>query len=420
MFDPSLRSPKEKPLFVIGAVLSGLVWIGLVISLVGLAYIAIFALFGWAALSMALARIRGNAVRVSERQLPELHARCVAAAHHLGLAVTPEVYVTQANGVLNAFAVKLLSRNFVVLHSEVIEKSADPRQVDFVIAHEMGHHAAGHLRWRTFLLPYMMVPWLGPAYSRACEYTCDRCGLAFVGDEEAAMRGLLLLSVGGLAPRVSIDAYLAQRLETEGFWAGIYELVSTHPFITRRVAALRAVRSPHEATTQRHPLSYVFAPLFGIAAGTPAAAGMILMVYLGILAAVAIPAFTRYVKRSKTSEAAGNIARIYQGELAYLQASIEAQRGASFVALPSTPPAPPSAQKYPANVQAWGQWTPVGFSIDAAHYYQYSVSADATSFTVRAVGDLDGDGIQSTFERTGRIEGGELMGSQIQITNELE
>ena len=40
------------------------------------------------------------------------------------------------------------------------------------------------------------------------------------------------------------------------------------------------------------------------------------------LAAVAIPAFTRYVKRSKTSEAAGNIAKIYQGELTYYQGAL--------------------------------------------------------------------------------------------------
>ena len=419
MLNPTLRSPKERPLFLLGVAFASLTWLAAAVSIVGLVYVAIFAFFGWAALSLALARIRGNAVRVSERQLPDLHARCVAAAQHLGLAATPEVYVTQADGALNAFATRLLSREFVVLHAELMEKSADPRQVDFVIAHEMGHLAAGHLKWRTFLLPYMMVPWLGAAYSRACEYTCDRCGLSFVGDEEAAARGLLLLAVGGLAPRVSLEAYLDQRLETEGFWAGVYELVSTHPFLTKRVAALRAVRSPHEGATARHPLAYVLAPFFGVAAGTPAAAGMLIVVYLGVLAAVAIPAFTRYVKRSKTSEAAGNVATIYRAELAYYQASLEAN-APSFVTLPPTPPTPPSSAKYPASPGAWSGWAPVGFSIDAAHYYQYSVRADATGFTVRAVGDLDGDGTQSTFERVGRVVNGELVGEPMRIVNELE
>ena len=50
---------------------------------------------------------------------------------------------------------------------------------------------------------------------------------------------------------------------------------------------------------------------------------MIVVVILGILAAVAIPAFTRYVKRSKTAEATGNITKIYQGQLTYYQAALE-------------------------------------------------------------------------------------------------
>ena len=163
-------------------------------------------------------------------------------------------------------------------------------------------------------------------------------------------------------------------------------------------------------------------PVFGLAAGTPAAAGMLVIVYLGILAAVAIPAFTRYVKRSKTVEATSNVAAIYQAELAYYQASVEnlGMHGASFVSLPPTPSAPPSSVKYPAAPGVWSRWAPVGFSIASAHYYQYSVRADLESFTVRAIGDLDNDGVQSTFERVGRVEGGEVFGAPIQIVNELE
>ena len=41
------------------------------------------------------------------------------------------------------------------------------------------------------------------------------------------------------------------------------------------------------------------------------------IVVLGCLAAIAIPAFTRYVKRSKTSEATGNITTISNGVRSY-------------------------------------------------------------------------------------------------------
>jgi hypothetical protein len=36
------------------------------------------------------------------------------------------------------------------------------------------------------------------------------------------------------------------------------------------------------------------------------------------------------------------------------------------------------------------------------------------------VGDLDGDDTNSTYQRQGAIVGGEVQGTQISITNELE
>ncbi len=58
---------------------------------------------------------------------------------------------------------------------------------------------------------------------------------------------------------------------------------------------------------------------------------MIVVVILGILAAVAIPAFSRYIKRSKTTEVAGNIAKIYQGQITYYQQSSETATATGFV-----------------------------------------------------------------------------------------
>ena len=156
---------------------------------------------------------------------------------------------------------------------------------------------------------------------------------------------------------------------------------------------------------------------------------MIVVVILGILAAVAIPAFTRYVKRSKTSEAAGNISKIYQGELTYYQGALE--RGySSFVnAQNLTPGANPGSAKFPANIAVWNgdaNWTSIGFSLDAAHYYAYASPGTATAvngspaFTSYAVGDLDGDDINATYARTATLAGGEVQGAQMVITNELE
>ena len=150
---------------------------------------------------------------------------------------------------------------------------------------------------------------------------------------------------------------------------------------------------------------------------------MIVVVILGILAAVAIPAFTRYVKRSKTSEATGNITKIYQGQLTYYQAALERGTATYINASSALPTASPSAAKYAANVSIWAadaNWTAIGFSLDAAHYYQYISPGGTSDFTSHAVGNLDGDGTYSSFSRTGAITSGELQGSNLIITNELD
>jgi type IV pilus assembly protein PilA len=150
---------------------------------------------------------------------------------------------------------------------------------------------------------------------------------------------------------------------------------------------------------------------------------MIVVVILGILAAVAGPAFTRYVKRSKTSEALLNSSRIYQSQVAYY--NMASERGtAVFCYSPITPGTPPSASKYPANPAIWTNdviWSALGFSLDTPHYYAYwTFTTSPTAFVAAALGDIDGDGIQSHFDRNGALNNGEIQGSPLIVVNELE
>ncbi len=305
--DPRLRSPKEKPLFVVAAVFSSLAWVALVVSLVGILYGTLIALVVLVAQAMFLAHVRGNGLRVSDRQLPDLHARVRSASAALSLPAAPEVYVLQAGGVLNAFAVRFFSRRFVVLFSDVVDACQDPRQLDFVVGHELGHHAAGHLARNLFLLPARLVPLLGAAYSRACEYTCDRVGASVAGDTEQAKRGLVVLAAGGrVAASANLDAFAEQAREAGGFWMAVNELVASHPYLSKRVAALQDWVAPGSApAARRNVLAYPLAPFLGLGAGaTGAGSAMAVVAVIGVLSAIAIPNFVKYQERAREAAAA--------------------------------------------------------------------------------------------------------------------
>src|SRR4051794_14014431 len=100
--DPRLRSPKEAPLFTIGAIVSAIAWIVCAITIVGLFYAAMIRLFLLMGQALFLAYVKGNGLRLSDRQLPQVYERVKEASKKLGLETVPDVYVLQAGGALNA------------------------------------------------------------------------------------------------------------------------------------------------------------------------------------------------------------------------------------------------------------------------------------------------------------------------------
>ena len=159
---------------------------------------------------------------------------------------------------------------------------------------------------------------------------------------------------------------------------------------------------------------------------------MIVVAIIGILAAVAIPAFLRYVQKSKTIEAENNIRKIYDGEVAYYQDE-RATLGGTYVtraftnAGPSPATIPPSGTKGGTAASFDGDdWKRISFAVDGPVLYMYRVSAGGTgttsSFTANAIGNQDGDSNYSTFLRTGAVDasGNIIGGGGLYKANELE
>ncbi len=162
---------------------------------------------------IALGHVRAGGVRVGPDQYPELDAMAENFSARMGIR-RPEIYVVQ-QGLWNAFAARLVGSNVVVLYSAAIDSlllGGRPEDLGFLLGHELGHHAAGHLdvRHRLYRLG-MMVPFLPAYHRRMMELTCDRLALAAVGDAGIALRGALSMTVGTvMAGRTSLAGARAQ------------------------------------------------------------------------------------------------------------------------------------------------------------------------------------------------------------------
>lgn len=181
---------------------------------------------------------------------------------------------------------------------------------------------------------------------------------------------------------------------------------------------------------------------------------MIVVAILGILAAIAIPALTKYMRRSKTSEARVQLAKMFDSASAFFneehvdrgQVALIGQ-GAQIAALaPHRCPHPqgtpaggeatvtPDIATYDCNtgpggrcvpaaggggpgyydINLWADnavWNGLNFQMEQAHYFHYNFVAVNSNtgfgncqFTAQAFGDLDADLVMSTYERSGAAD----------------
>ncbi|MFH1435783.1 MAG: prepilin-type N-terminal cleavage/methylation domain-containing protein [Pseudomonadota bacterium] len=143
---------------------------------------------------------------------------------------------------------------------------------------------------------------------------------------------------------------------------------------------------------------------------------MIVVVILGILAAIAIPAFIKYIRNSKTSEAKENLAYLFRESTTYYAgertdpanpytADIASQFPSTAALNPGTiPPGVKVTSSWDPTVST--TWQALKFSLADPHYYSYEYVSTGTgtgaNFTAYARGNLDGDANNSEFWRAGQ------------------
>ena len=205
------------------------------------AYIIIGLIFNKLVSMFFIGHIKGNAIKISEKQFPDTFNILKNHSQTLKLNEIPDMYVLQGNGILNAFATRISRKNFVVLYSDIFEMAYEEGKdaVSFIIGHELGHIKRNHVGLiKTVLtLPAKPIPFLNAAYSRACEYTCDNIGYNL--SPKGATSGLLILAAGKkLYKKVSVSNLINNTQDQAEFAFWFAEIFSTHPHLIKRMTAI--------------------------------------------------------------------------------------------------------------------------------------------------------------------------------------
>ncbi|TNE49528.1 MAG: prepilin-type N-terminal cleavage/methylation domain-containing protein [Deltaproteobacteria bacterium] len=174
---------------------------------------------------------------------------------------------------------------------------------------------------------------------------------------------------------------------------------------------------------------------------------MIVVAIIGILAAVAIPAFLKFIRKSKTSEAGINIKSIGDGAISWFDAEHSNSNGDPVAkhfpntlsptdvgntgaTVPTDAPCKsangtPLYTKNSANWEA-EPWKSIKFGINKAHYFQYQYlptsTGTASQFTIWARANLDCDGTESTYTVRATVNSttGEVERTNVIVTEALE
>lgn len=176
---------------------------------------------------------------------------------------------------------------------------------------------------------------------------------------------------------------------------------------------------------------------------------MIVVAVIGVLASIAIPAFLKFVRSSKTAEAPISIKSIANGAIVWFDSEhmysntgkpmrkhfphdgpdTQVRNGPKTLRRPLDAPCPKGAAAYKKDSAQWLKrpWLHLKFALGKSHFFQYHYTYDnkdknKPSFTVEANADLDCDKNLSTYIRIGTVNGttGEIELTDLLVIDGLE
>lgn len=215
----------------------------------------LFGFFGEKPLRLAF---QANSVEVSHRQYAHVHQLYQDVLRTLDAPEPYPLFISQTP-MVNAGAYGM-DRPFVLLNSGTVHL-LDDDELQYVMAHEVGHILSGHVLYRTMLVILVQLaergfPIVGLAargilialleWYRKSELSADRAGLLGVQDPRVVYRAMLKMAGGGRSDEMNVTAFLEQAeayRESEDVADSVFKVLNllgtTHPFYVLRVSELR-------------------------------------------------------------------------------------------------------------------------------------------------------------------------------------
>jgi len=194
-------------------------------------------------LNVRAARVRGNAILVSEEHWPELHALVQESQARLGLHGL-KAYVVQ-DLVLEQAGMRLGGEDCLLLRSSMVDAALSRGDLDvlrFHIGRKCGQIAFGHYRFSSNTLTELgqLIYPLHAWYKRCQERSADRAGLWVSGHRQLAHHGLAVLAAG-----VQIGGHLTPaaartqlRATKHSFWVRLVGWHTERVFYPQRIVNL--------------------------------------------------------------------------------------------------------------------------------------------------------------------------------------
>lgn len=199
---------------------------------------------------VARAELLGSSVKVTDQQFPRVHDAARRAGDALRMK-PPPVYVAPTTWGLRARALGTDDAPYIVVNADLADQLTDA-ELTAAIGHELGHVQNGHILYTTalhyltqsavFFVRWIVQPAIMTlqAWSRRAEITCDRAALLAVGELEPALSAIIKLELGlDQGSAFNLDEYLKDMPDTKKGFGRYAELFRSHPYLPKRVQALR-------------------------------------------------------------------------------------------------------------------------------------------------------------------------------------